>query len=358
MYATELSAGGDSAIMHAPQPDWSELMTVRPATWAIVLAAGDGSRLATLTTDECGDVVPKQFCSLTGGPTLFQQAVQRAQRIVPPERVCAIVARQHERHWQHLRESLPARNMIVQPRNCGTANGVLLSVLRILERDSQARIVFLPADHYVHDEALLSESVRSAVTLLGRDRDSVTLVGIEPDTVDSDLGYIVPGEAVKFGCRRVARFVEKPSAAAARELIALGAVWNSFIFGAHASTLLALIRGRLPEIVEDMTSALARNRRALSALYERLPVLDFSRAVVQGAESVLRVSTARACGWADLGTPQRVVQTLQRLRVAPAPRVATAPVYAPRMAAFPMRASVDLAAKVAHFITATSLTAN
>jgi mannose-1-phosphate guanylyltransferase len=38
--------------------------------WAVVLAAGDGTRLESLTTNDRGDVVPKQFCSLRGGPRL------------------------------------------------------------------------------------------------------------------------------------------------------------------------------------------------------------------------------------------------------------------------------------------------
>lgn len=40
-------------------------------TWAVVLAAGDGSRLARLTTDAAGNSVPKQFCSLDGRASLL-----------------------------------------------------------------------------------------------------------------------------------------------------------------------------------------------------------------------------------------------------------------------------------------------
>jgi hypothetical protein len=36
-------------------------------TWAIVLAAGEGSRLRSLTTTALGVAIPKQFCSLKGG---------------------------------------------------------------------------------------------------------------------------------------------------------------------------------------------------------------------------------------------------------------------------------------------------
>jgi mannose-1-phosphate guanylyltransferase len=296
------------------------MMSLQQGTWAIVLAAGNGTRLSTLTTDERGDAVPKQFCSLNGGPTLLQKALQRARRIVPRERVCTIVAQQHARHWRHALLSVPVRNVIVQPRNCGTANGVLLGLLRILERDPLARIVFLPADHYVHDEVSLAHSLRSAVKFVTD--EGLTLLGIEPDDIDTELGYIVPDDPLENGLRRVVQFVEKPTAALARDLIARGAVWNSFIFWARATALLALMRRRLPEIVEEMTNALACDSRrdevtpALEELYDRLPVVDFSRAVMQGAESALRVSTAAACGWTDLGTPRRVAQTLQRFQLA------------------------------------------
>ena len=173
----------------------------------------------------------------------------------------------------------------------------------------------------------------------------LTLVGIEPDDVDPDLGYIVPAGPIDGGTRRVAQFVEKPASAVARDLIARGAVWNSFIFWAQASMLLALIRRRTPEIAEVMTNALAHDWRggegtlALTELYKRLPTIDFSRSVVQGAESELRVSTVPACGWTDLGTPGRLAQTLRSLRIA-------SDVW-PRASALPPLACVDLAANFA-----------
>jgi mannose-1-phosphate guanylyltransferase len=294
-------------------------MRTRQRTWAIVLAAGDGTRLATLTTDEQGVAVPKQYCSLAGGGSLLAEAVERAQRIVPRERVCAIVARQHERWWRNALLTLPSRNVIPQPRNCGTANGILLALLSVLERDPLARIVFLPADHYVRDEATLAQALRAAVLRLTRRTDELLLVGIEPDEVDPELGYIVPGAPDGDGVRAVARFVEKPPAALARELIVRGAVWNSFIFAAHGPVLLGLLRARLPQLVGEMETALAADVRrgfgtlAIDELYERLPGIDFSREIIQGAEGSLAVLTARACGWSDLGTPKRVAETLRRL---------------------------------------------
>lgn len=134
--------------------------------WALVLAAGEGHRLRSLTKTESGFHVPKQFCSLHGGPSLFQEALCRAQSITAPERVCTIVASQHGCWWHGALLSLPTSNVIVQPRNCGTANGILLPLLHVLERNPDARSVLLPADDYVQDESTLTQSLRAAVARL------------------------------------------------------------------------------------------------------------------------------------------------------------------------------------------------
>ena len=293
-------------------------MTRSALTWAVVLAAGDGTRLATLTTDASGNSVPKQFCSLNGGSALIVETLQRARHVAAPERVCAIVAQQHEPHWRRLLGSLPQRNVIVQPRNRGTANGVLLSVFSILERDPLAQIVFLPADHLVIDENALARALRDLVAVMNRDPEGLTLIGIEPEEADPELGYIVPGRRLHDGSRSVARFIEKPAPHTVNELLRGKALWNSFIFGARGAPLLGLLRTHLGASVEDMATALARDAQtggdgAVVRHYEELPNADFSRDVAQRATHLLRVIRAPACGWSDLGTPRRVAQALSRV---------------------------------------------
>ena len=51
-------------------------------TWALVLAAGEDSRLRSLTTVPSGTSIPKQFCSLHDGPSLLHEALQRARAVV------------------------------------------------------------------------------------------------------------------------------------------------------------------------------------------------------------------------------------------------------------------------------------
>jgi mannose-1-phosphate guanylyltransferase len=295
-------------------------MSPRANAWAVVLAAGDGRRLATLTTDARGESVPKQFCSLNGGDPLILETVARARSVAPPDHICTVLAAQHRRHWRRLPLSRACGRLIVQPENRGTAHGILLAVLSVLAIDPLAHIVFLPADHYVRDEAALGASLQSLANIIAHHPEQIAMLGIAPEQADPELGYILPGLGLADGSHTVARFFEKPEMSVARELIDAGALWNSFIFGASGLTLLALLSRALGDTVEAMGAALARDSyagvrgRSLANLYAALPPVDFSRAVMQGAEALLRVVPTSACGWSDLGTPERVAATLRRLR--------------------------------------------
>jgi mannose-1-phosphate guanylyltransferase len=298
-------------------------MINRENYWALVLAAGDGRRLHSLTRTASGAVVPKQFCSLDGGPSFLEETIQRAQALVPQDRICAVVASGHRAHWSRPLESLPRSNIIAQPRNRGTAIGILLPLLRILQRDPKARILLLPSDHRVRNEAQLSASLQAAMAP-GRYADAdIVLLGMEADHPDPELGYIVPKPGAHPAFRSVSRFIEKPSFAEASELIRDGALWNTFIIAADATALLRLFEQRCPEIVARMRSLIEREPSdfhpsdALADLYDELPELDFSRGILRGQEERLRVMAVPECGWSDLGTPERVAVALRDLEVLP-----------------------------------------
>jgi mannose-1-phosphate guanylyltransferase len=299
----------------------------RPASkhvWALVLAAGEGSRLRALTTQPCGTPVPKQYCSLHGGHSLLEDAIQRAQSQVAAEQVCAIVAQQHRRWWSSMDSltRLPSRNLIVQPRNRGTAIGILYSLVHILNQDPEAQVLLLPADHYVVDEATLQQSLAAALEHVAQRPDRPVLLGLEPEEPDSELGYIVPGAQDAFGGRAVARFVEKPDPATAKRIVGGGGLWNTFIIATSARAMLNLFLPRFAPTVMEMqvivggalqNKAAGAGWPAIVDMYTRLPDLDFSRDLLEGQEASLCVMGVPPCGWSDLGTPHRVGEALRRL---------------------------------------------
>ena len=285
-------------------------------TWAVVLAAGEGSRLHALTTTATGIAVPKQFCSLRGGASLLEEALQRATAVAPIERISTVVDEHHAEWWCRSLAGLAAANVFVQPQNRGTALGILLALLHIVERDPHARVVILPADHHVGDEPVLAKALGQAVTAVRARPADLVLLGVTPEEPDPELGYIVPAADGGSGSVPVAWFVEKPTVGEAQALIARGALWNAFIVAARATALLELFDRHDAGLLRRMRFAVRRSHvsadasTALADLYLRERSVDFSRDIAQRYGAVFRVLRVPECAWTDLGTVQRVTKTL------------------------------------------------
>jgi mannose-1-phosphate guanylyltransferase len=266
--------------------------------------------------------VPKQFCSLAGGHTLLEEAIDRARGLIAPERICTIVAQQHRQWWSTLLGH-SNRNLFVQPRGRGTGIGILYAVLQLAARDPDARVVILPADHHVRDEHILRQGLRIALARVEQTPQTPVLVGIAPERVDSELGYILPGTRDEHGTQTVARFLEKPDYNTASAVLGEGALWNTFILAASVQSLIELFMRRFAPLVLEMQVIVSRAMSsdaigasywpAIVDLYERLPSIDFSTDILQSNEHSLRVLRVPDCGWSDLGTPSRVAETLRRL---------------------------------------------
>src|SRR5262249_49433503 len=132
--------------------------------WAIVLAAGEGQRLARVTRALYGHDVPKQFAALDGDQTMLQQTMERAARVTAPERTVVVVATGGRAGLA--REQLaphPRARLVEQPRNAGTLAGLLLPLAHVLRAAPRARVVVYPSDHHVRSLPPFVAAVREAL---------------------------------------------------------------------------------------------------------------------------------------------------------------------------------------------------
>jgi len=278
--------------------------------WAIVLAAGEGERVRSLTSDGQGRHVPKQFWSLDGRDSLLRLAVRRAEILIPHQRIVPVVAAQHRRWWTEELSDLPPGNVVVQPRNRGTAVGILLPLAHILKKDPSARILVLPSDHVVTGEEALAKSIVAAARASLAAPRRVVLLGMVPGGDDRDYGWIMP--AASSGAvepRGVQAFVEKPDESTARVLARRGGLLNSFILVATGAALVNLFQLSIPHVVDRFLPRNPRfqpHSRALERLYKTLPTYDFSRDVLEASSDWLSVIPVPDCGWADIGIPSRL----------------------------------------------------
>lgn len=281
--------------------------------YGLILAGGDGCRLQPLTRLIAGDARPKQFCAVLDGEPLLDQARRRLALALPPSRTAIVVTETHRRFYAPLLRERPAPWLVVQPENRGTAPGILAGLQAVARHDPVGTVAIVPSDHYVGDDHRFMAHVTAAFELIDRRPDLIALLGVRPDAVEPDYGWIEPGEAVDEGFRRIQRFREKPAAPFARRLMVAGGLWNTFVMVATVPALLGLVRKALP----DLSAAFA-DTRDLRPLYGRLGTTGFSERVLATSPANLVVRIVADVAWCDLGRPGRVLRTLQRLGTTPA----------------------------------------
>lgn len=292
--------------------------------WAVILAGGDGTRLKSLTRQIAGDERPKQFCSVMGRGTLLEETQRRAALEIERQQTMYVVNQLHEPYYSDILADEPAANLVVQPRNRGTAPAILYSLLRIAARDPQALVAFFPSDHYISDNQKFMTHIRTALNTVRRRSDRVVLLGLEPESPEVEYGWIEPANAVPgsrqvFGVRR---FWEKPNQMLAQVLQLRGCLWNSFVMVASVQALLEIIEKTIPELYRSMACltplfGCRGEAKAIQQLYDRIEEVNFSHQVL--AECPKRLAVLRVAGvrWNDLGEPKRVMASLSMAGIRP-----------------------------------------
>lgn len=280
--------------------------------WVVILAAGEGNRVRELTRDRCGKPAPKQYSVIDGRSTLLEATLERASKVAPPERIVIVVAAHHRRWWVSELVGLPGLHVIVQPENRGTAAGILLPLLWITRRDPSARLVILPSDHGVAFEKTLHKAITGAIACVPRSDSKMVLLGVQPEGPETGYGWIVPRLGDDGDLRPVACFREKPDAETAASLLTQGGLLNSFILIAGGRFLLKLFETAMPRLWRAFQPVIHDQRgapsieRDLSHFYHSIPAYDFSKDLLERAADKLWVYPVPACGWLDLGTPERL----------------------------------------------------
>lgn len=290
--------------------------------WAIILAGGDGSRLLSLTRKIAGDDRPKQFCPILNGRTLLDETRRRSALVLPPEKTMFVLTQKHECYYNDALAGVPRGNLIVQPRNAGTAPAILYSLLRLEQINPQASVAFFPSDHYFSDDRAFITEVKAAFESAGRHPDLVILLGIEPESPDEEYGWIEPERETTVEkpsvFRRVRRFWEKPSPALARELMMQGCLWNSFVMVGAVSAFLKMISRATSGVYSKFAAVKTKlstpvEKHWVDALYSELTDSNFSREVLTARVEDLAVIPVSGSKWSDLGSPRRVFSTLSNL---------------------------------------------
>ena len=273
---------------------------------AVIMAGGSGTRFWPRSTKER----PKQFLKIFGDRTMLQQTVDRIEPIIPAERVWIIT---NQRYVQLVEEQLPdvpESNIIGEPVARNTAPCVASAAALLREKDPDATMVVLPADHSISNPDKFISILETAAQKANQD-DALITIGIRPDRPETGYGYIEfdkkSGETLKGNdVKKVIQFREKPDLKTARQFIYSGNfLWNSGMFVWKASTIVDQFNKHLPDIyeqLEELEPAVGTEQQteAVNTFYHNCPSISIDYGIMEKAETVYVVPGE--FGWNDVGS--------------------------------------------------------
>jgi len=268
----------------------------------VIMCGGAGTRLWPVSRES----MPKQFVPLIGQASTFQQVLAR---ITDPELFARpIVITNADFRFvvaEQLRERGVEADIVLEPMSRDSGPAVAVSAVLAAERDRNALVLVLAADHVVRKPDEFRAACSHAATAAAEGR--IVTFGIEPTHAATSYGYIRPGEKLNgASTRRIEAFVEKPDAATAASYVAQRYLWNSGNFLFHAATMLGEIERFEPTMAEAAKAAVAGLSRDLDFLrlarepFARAPKKSIDYAVMQRTKLAAVVLTD--LGWSDIGS--------------------------------------------------------
>ncbi len=270
----------------------------------VLLCGGSGTRLWPLSRKS----YPKQFSPLLGETSLFQASLQRlagemfaAPLVVTGEDFRFIVSEQLAGVEQQ------AQTILIEPEGRNTAPAVLSAALWLAERDPEAVMLVAPSDHVIPE----AEAFRAAIAaaLPRAEAGDLVTFGIAPTRPETGYGYLelaAGSDAAAPVPQPLARFVEKPDAARAAEMLAAGHfLWNAGIFLFSAKAILAAYEAHAPDLLAGVRSAVTGAARDLGFTrlaaepWAGLKDISIDYAIMEKASNLAVMPYGG--GWSDLG---------------------------------------------------------
>ena len=270
----------------------------------VILSGGSGTRLWPVSRES----FPKQLWPLLSERSMIQETARRAQGpgFTAPVVVC------NEEHRFLIAEQLRAAEIfgariVLEPVGRNSAPAIAAAACLVAEDDPDAVLWMMAADAAIADVPALRTALALAV---GAARAGhVVTFGMKPTAPETGYGYIERGEPLADapGTFQVARFVEKPDAAAAVALVADGRhLWNSGMFVFAARTLIEELGRYEPAVLDAVRQAVTARKVDLDFI--RLDSAAFSASKSISLDYAVAERTTRAAvvpadlGWSDVGS--------------------------------------------------------
>jgi mannose-1-phosphate guanylyltransferase len=242
--------------------------------------------------------------------------VARLEGLFPPERILVVTVAEQARDMREQAPAIPAENYLIEPAPRGTASVIGLAAAVLHQRDPQALMAILPADHHIRNRDLFHYLMRAAGDVA--ETDYLVTLGIAPTSPSSAYGYIQQGAPLdgksSYPVYSVKRFKEKPDEKTAQQMMrSADHSWNSGMFVWKTKRILDEFARQMPELSAALGQIAAANsperESVIAALWPSLKVETIDYGIMENAERVA-VLPASGLGWSDVGSWDSLFEVL------------------------------------------------
>ncbi len=264
------------------------------------MAGGVGSRFWPMSTQK----YPKQFQDILGtGRTMIQQTYDRISKIVPAENVYVITSKEYIPLTQQQLPELEPENIVGEPMMKNTAACNIYMARKIADKNPNANIIVLPADHLILNETVFLQKLELALTVADREDYLITL-GINPTRPETGYGYIQFVENEESDFYKVKTFTEKPDLEIARTFLESGDfLWNAGIFIWNVKSILSAFEKYLNEMAQHFATCeynTSGEEQCIDIIYPKVSKISIDNGILEKARNVYVIPAD--VGWSDLGT--------------------------------------------------------
>ena len=266
----------------------------------IILSGGVGARLWPISRKS----FPKQFSTLIGERSLFQQSVCRVQGIIFDEPLVVTSDRYRFLVSEQLKALKIKAKIVLEPEAKNTGPAILAATLMCQKIAADTLIIVLPSDHHISDVEAFQELVSEGASVAA-DGYLVTF-GLKPTRPETGFGYIEVSNSSPEKYRVVKKFHEKPNYELAKKMSVSGAhFWNSGIFLFRADVMHDLALKLQSEMMAAVSASIKNGKKSFE--YFKLSATDWSRiqgtsidyAIMENAQNIRCVEFQS--DWSDLG---------------------------------------------------------
>ncbi|MET3119261.1 mannose-1-phosphate guanylyltransferase [Undibacterium sp. GrIS 1.8] len=271
--------------------------------YPVILSGGSGISLWPLS-----DVgLPNHFLQLPSQNTPFQDSVLRLSGFPEIEKPLVVCNNEHRFLVAEQLRKIDKQPLmeILEPVGRNTAPAVAVAAFAAQEKDGDAVLLVIPADHIIADVAAFHKAIHCA-HLLAKQGHLVAF-GIEPDAPSTQFDYIERGAAldVDHPAYSIARCSEKPDLEAAKAFLASGDFfWSSGMFAFKAAVYLHELQVFRPGIYQAAHHAWEQSIRDLDFcrldenIYGICPSESINNALMSDTKSAAMVTVN--IGWNDI----------------------------------------------------------